>query len=333
MKGRVDFIDRIRGLMILWMLVVHISLNYGYITYGVPFPKYSIFSWMSFFMVPFFFFSGYFFKPEVGVQKFFWKKIRTLLIPYAFYTILGGAIYELYLLIAGEPFRWNLWRSVYPSGMPFYNTPMWFFVCLFSVNVFYYLISKFPTVVTHIIVGLCFAIGWLIEGDGRTQILMHRPFFLAVVYFHLGYVFHNIGEERVRNSKKVTMVICLISYVLINLLDQQCLWFVGNFMSQGNYGLNLLFSLSATLLFFLLFLYTIQSKVWDFLQVLGRYSLVIFASHRSVLNYIYEPAIRLIWPSIGYYAFLLFGIVVLLLSSFILFYILKKIHPLLVGAK
>ena len=87
---RLEELDTIRGLMILWMLVVHISLNYGHIIFGTPFQRFSIFSWMSFFMVPFFFFSGFCFKEGVPFMTFLKKKALTLIVPYIFYTIAGG---------------------------------------------------------------------------------------------------------------------------------------------------------------------------------------------------------------------------------------------------
>ncbi len=246
----------------------------------------------------------------------------------------GGAIYELYLLFTGDPLRWDLLRSVYHSGMPFYNTPMWFFVCLFSVNVFYYLISKFPAVVTHIIVGLCFAVGWYIEGADQTQLLMHRPFFLSVVYFHLGYLFHTKLECKICQKALWSLGGCVLVYLLANLLDQQCLWYVGDLLTQGNYLMNLVFSLSGTIVLYLVSL-TLKKEnaILSSLQVLGQYSLVVFASHRSVLNYIYEPLIRYIWPTVNYMSFLFIGIAFLLLVSLGLFKVLKHVHPVLVGIK
>lgn len=328
MEKRFDHIDQVRGIMILWMLIVHISLNYGFITYGEAFPEFSIFSWMSFFMVPFYFFSGYFFKPSIGFKDFLSKKTFSLLFPYVVYTLLGGVIYNISLLLREHSVSLNLLSPLIPSGMPFYNTPMWFFISLFSVNVLYYVIQRIsPKYVTHCIVLACFLIAWAIEGDAGFQILMHRPLFLGIVYFHLGYIFRNHVKLDLRLS-----VACLICYLLINIFAPQCLWFDRNLLAQGCYPLNAIFSLSETLCFFYLFSrWRMPNPIGGPLKILGRYSLVVFATHRPILNYIYEPAAFYLWPDIDYPFFLLAAIVFLLLTAWGIFLIAKWIHPRLAG--
>ena len=60
--GRIDYFDWIRGIMVLWMLVYHISLNYGRITFREPEDGCSPFTFLSFFMATFYVASGYFFS-------------------------------------------------------------------------------------------------------------------------------------------------------------------------------------------------------------------------------------------------------------------------------
>ena len=326
---RLDFLDEIRGLMILWMLIVHISLNYGYITFGVPFSRLSIFSWLSFFMTPFFFFSGYCFKKDTEVTKFLKKKMVSLVLPYFVYTLFGGGIYLVYNYLKNGVIDLSIF---YPSlsGMPFYNTPMWFFISLFSVNFAYFFLQKFPNIVVHLVILLCFIVAWRIEGDNSNQILMHRAFPLSLVYFHLG----NLMNQYQKLIDTGICLICITGYVIINVLNQQCLWFVNDNLVQGNYLLNLLFSVFAIIGLWYTFKNWIPNNNWltFSLQHLGRYSLIIFATHRPILNYVYEPLVLYILPNINHLCFTLIGIVFLLLSSFIVFKLFRKISPKLVGS-
>lgn len=327
---RLEELDTIRGLMILWMLIVHISLNYGFIVYGSPLQKYSLFSWMSFFMAPFFFFSGFCFKDDVKPISFLKKKITTLAFPYFIYYVFGGVIFMIFTYLQNGTFSIKvLWPSL--SGMPFFNTPLWFFVTLFTVNLIYFILRKLPSSVVNVFVLFCFIGSWLLEGNRTSVFLMNRPIFLAIVYFHLGYFFRM--KQVFVNSK--VCVICIFSYFFINLLDQQCLWFVGNYLCQGHYPLNLIFSLCGIISLWYIFknwMPTLDNNRIIFgINILGRYSLIIFATHRPILNYVYEPIIRYFWPSVNYFYFLFIGLCVLLGVSYVLFVLVRKIHPKLVG--
>ena len=312
----------------MWMLIVHISLNYGYIVYGTPLPRLSIFSWMSFFMVPFFFFSGFCFKEGVPFMVFLKKKTLTLIVPYIFYTLVGGGIYLVYSYIHNGCFDSKV-LNIPISGMPFYNTPMWFFVTLFSVNIAYYLLRKLPNIIVHVTILLCFIVAWQIEGANSHHILMHRAFPLALVYFHL-------GNQLNRYQKLINVrvfIFCIVGYVIINVLNQQCLWFVDNNQVQGNYLLNLMFSVFATVGLWYIFRTWIPNNNWltSSLNHLGRYSLIVFATHRPILNYVYEPIIRGLWPNVNYYAFLIIGIFILIVVSIALYKLIIRLQPKLVG--
>lgn len=166
MRHRKVFIDTIRGLMIVWMLIVHISLNYGQITYGESFPRFSIFSWFSFFMIPFYFFSGYLFNPQVEFKDFLWKKEVTLLFPYIVYILFGAVVYEFYHLICFKAIDRSIFFAIFPSGMPPYNTPLWFLISLFVCNVAYYRISRRPFYQNNLIIALCFLYAYYAVGEG-----------------------------------------------------------------------------------------------------------------------------------------------------------------------
>lgn len=329
MSQRKVFLDSIRGLVIIWMLIVHISLNYGYITYGEPFPRWSIFSWFSYFMVPFYFFSGYLFNPRCEFKEFLWRKEKTLLFPYFVYLLFGAIVYELYKIICFKSIDHTIFFSLLPSGMPFYNTPLWFLISLFTCNVVYYWISKLPSYISNIIITLCFLYAYYVEGRGYPQFLMHRAFFLGIVYFHLG---HTFSSNYTKISNIFLFGAACVLFVGINVIDQQSLWFVENFQSQGNYILNLLFSLSA--IYILYFLFSRFQRLNNrYVALVGRCSLVIFATHRPLLNYVYEPLMLYLFPNMGYGVFLGLGLIFLLLMAYIIYMIFQNVLPIVVGVR
>ena len=312
--------------MILWMLVVHISLNYGHITYGQSFSSFSIFSWLSFFMVPFYFFSGYLFRSESDFKDFLWRKECSLLFPYIIYLLFGAIIYELYKVARFSCLDHTIFYGLLPSGMPFYNTPLWFLVSLFFVNVSYYWIKKLPSPVKNLIIIVFFFYAWYAEGKGYPQVLMHRSFFPGIVYFHFGYILRR-NEEII--PRRTLLILACVLYLGINIMDPQCIWFVENYQSSGNYFFNLLFSLSGTYILYCLTQYI--TKPGKFFGLLGRYSLVIYATHRPLLNYVYEPMILYLFPKISYGVFLSVAILFLLLMAYIVFVMLRKLCPIVVG--
>ena len=120
---------------------------------------------------------------------------------------------------------------------------------------------------------------------------------------------------------------------IVNFLNQQCLWFVDDNLVQGNYFLNLLFSLFGIVGLWYAFKNWVPNNNWISFSLnhLGRYSLIVFATHRPLLNYVYEPLVLNVLPNINYICFTLIGVAFLLLSAFILFKIFGHLSPKLVG--
>jgi hypothetical protein len=125
--------------MIIWMLVHHISLNYGYIHFGDTTPGVTVFTLMSFFMTPFYVFSGFLFSAKRDSYSFTMNKVRKLLIPYIVFTLFGISVFELYSLIVKNSFDTEFIYSFIPTASFNTNTPCWFFISLFFVCEFYYI--------------------------------------------------------------------------------------------------------------------------------------------------------------------------------------------------
>ena len=140
--ARIGYLDAIRGSMIIWMLISHISLNYGYIKFGDSTPGVSLFTLMSFFMTPFYVFSGYLFSSKRDFRDYTMNKAKKLLVPYLFFTLFGIMVFESYSLYAIHRIDTSFLSSFIPTACFKTNTPCWFFISLFFVSELYYLLSK-----------------------------------------------------------------------------------------------------------------------------------------------------------------------------------------------
>ena len=136
-KKHIDYIDLAKGLCILSVLWYH--TNYSLLDNQFELALRS-------YRMPFYYFlSGLFFKMYGGFGDFVVKKINKLIVPFTFFYLISycfGAIcgylgfYEKGIM--GDPFHWTLIFDVLVNEKLVFNGPIWFFICLFNVNIIFY---------------------------------------------------------------------------------------------------------------------------------------------------------------------------------------------------
>lgn len=141
-QNRIMYLDLGRGMMIVWMLIVHISMDYGLLRFGEPIGIDSPFLWMSFFMFPFYFYSGYLFSDKKKTKDFILDKAKSLLTPFFVFTVLGIALYQCYTEVTEGTFKWGVLKTWLSTGTMQSNAPLWFLTSLFFVNTIYFLLKK-----------------------------------------------------------------------------------------------------------------------------------------------------------------------------------------------
>ena len=336
MSQRLNHLDFIRGLMIIWMLVVHISLNYGYIEFGDTTPGVTVFTLMSFFMTPFYVFSGFLFSAKRDSYSFTMNKVRKLLIPYIVFTLFGISVFELYSLIVKSSLDIGFIYSFIPTAAFNTNTPCWFFVSLFFICEFYYMACSIANQLNcrwggqllRLWILICFVLAYLTKN--HPQYFGYGNILLGLVYFHLGQEL-KAYEGWIKKNKMLVFVLALIIYCVIGFIYPTSLSFVLNILTRGSYFANLLFSVSACMLLWFIsqkFDNTIPGKS---LAYIGRISLVVFAFHRPVLNWILQPMLMKVYPSISYPEFLIMCILILLTLSIVLEKVLSAYTPKIIG--
>lgn len=317
-------LDLIRGFLILYVVFYHMSLTYGICSYEGDMPIF--YDVMSFFMVPFYFFSGYLFSSKRALNDYIKNKSRKLILPYVLFAGLSLVIYYIYSYLANGNFDlflpFNQFITTAGLGA---NTPLWFLFSLYFVSVIYYFIDEYCVKYKMFVILLCFIFAYIVHN--RLQILSWGNISLGLVYYHCGYELKKYNSDS-DYSKTLVFVVSFIVFILICLFDRQNLAFVNLFQRRGLFILNLPFSLAAC---YILFYISNKIKYLPFLNYIGRYSLVLFASHRVILNWIYNPVIMRLQPNVSFALYVIIGAIIILGGYILILLPLKKYCPKLIG--
>ena len=138
---RLDYIDAAKAFGMLAVMWGHIHFNdiSNYFVYAFHMPL-------------FFTLSGMVFFPEKygGFRSFVVRKIRSLLLPYAVYSVATWLIWVVYVSVTHQQVD-SIWAPLLETviargseGYLIHNAPLWFVTCLFVVELTYYWIAKLP---------------------------------------------------------------------------------------------------------------------------------------------------------------------------------------------
>ena len=145
---RVDYVDIIKGIVIFGVVWVHTACP----------------NWLTALLVNsiFFFLSGIFFKRK-PFNVFIREKVQSIIVPFLFFYLLSF----LYRIIEHfwdnrtlVSFEWgcifDVFKFVSHLDYLFVNVPLWFLLCLFSIQILYYFISFLDKRLIAVVVLLCF---------------------------------------------------------------------------------------------------------------------------------------------------------------------------------
>ena len=202
-KKRLDYIDVCKALgmvLIMWGHIVEYGMSHNFV-YAFHIPL-------------FFTLSGMVFSKDryPNLKVFLSKKTKSLLIPYAIFSLITWSIWAIWELLKGAPLN-TIWYSLFETviaqgsgGFLVHNVPLWFVTCLFVVELMYYLISKLPDLANIAICATAMVLGvWMQQTtlfDFKLSPWNIEVALAAIIFFSLG----NIFIKRISNSRYIEFV-------------------------------------------------------------------------------------------------------------------------------
>lgn len=247
----------------------------------------------------YFILSGLFFK-EYGFKTFILKKTNKLLIPYIFFYVVTGvlipvAVYRFFRhsIVFYSGYGLEAILSIF-SERVICNPSIWFLLCLFEVNLLFYLLYFIAERFKHstFILGiLSFAVGMF--GLFLAYKRIKLPYFIdssftAVAFFFFGYFLRNhtsiLTTGNTRKTVCLSVVFLLVSAFAIHFFNY-CLLSMFENTAGGLKGCAQVYPYGVMGTMSVLLLSKMIGKI-PVLTYLGRYSIIVLCTHVYVLHFV-----------------------------------------------
>ena len=231
----------------------------------------------SFRMPLYFVLSGLFFKPYEGLGGFLRRKTNKLLIPFIFFWLVSSVIW---MLLSKRPLG-DLMESLLIENI-FFNLPIWFLLCLFEVNILFYLLYLLsrklpsPTLCLGIMCLLC-GIGGLMLSYYKINIYAYLDTSMtAMPLFFFGYYVGRETNLLRKPSKKrelisIIIVCCSVLFLFSSNVDYRT-----NTFSPRAYWTAYLCGICGTILVLAIAKWVRKIPLVTYY---GRYSIIILCTH------------------------------------------------------
>lgn len=289
MTQRIEWLDNLRAIAIFFVVLGH--------TVGLPEVVEKLI--FSFHMPIFFWISGLFAKQGIRDETFggfIAKRWRKRLIPYASFSAISYVTWFFVFRHFGSQAELNISpiRPIigffYGNGINHWlvtNTVLWFFLCLFVTEIFFYFIIKVPSTLGMVLTLVGFSLVGYLDvyfnpPDGfrlpwNVDIALTAVVFYGGGYLCKGYV---LGEMKSTSWRWLVMISSLILYVTFSLLNRKVALVAGVY---GNYAFFYLAAFSG-IYFWMELAYVIPAS--QLLSKIGQNTLTIFSLHLLVFPFI-----------------------------------------------
>lgn len=333
MTKRIEYIDLAKGFCIILVVAFHIV-----IAYGESFPISNFFK--AFRMPLYFFLSGFFFKTYEGFICFLKRKINKLLIPFVFYYLSLSVALSLVLhhfcgitLERAENFTLVSALTEFFTREEFLNSPIWFLLCLFEINVLFYVIysiTKFWQGNVKMLICLSLMVGFI--GMGLSYGKINIPGFIdssltALPFFCFGYIINRHTNLLLPNQwDKYDWLFIIAAFAFVYL-------FCGYLDYKQNKLSNIAFltaypcGLIGTMAVIFL---AKKIKHIPVISYWGRFSIIILVTHRMVYQ-MYEPIIS--YCGLYGWSAILVNLTVTMFSYFAIIPFIRRFLPYVTAQK
>lgn len=215
-ENRIEWIDQLKGLMLLLVIIEHIGDIPSYLS---P----TIYYWGGSAMPVYFAISGYLFSVKRPPKVFFKNKIESLLIPYILISFLLVTFDKnIYLQGGGDYFFKELERILIDGISASKGTPLWFVLTLFLINAIMYPIIRTLSN-KWFLLGIAFIssiIAWKLSYNNIKLVLNLESLFTALPFFVVGYIFkeENLKYNIVTKTGggMILVMLLIVSLLLYN---------------------------------------------------------------------------------------------------------------------
>ena len=286
---RVDWIDTAKGLCILLVVSHHMFANYG--LYNEKGILTDTFYFLQSFRIPLYYIlSGLFFKEYGGFLNFVIKKTNKILIPCLFFYftlsvttpwllfIMGKDVFQL----EGTSFMELLLSIIYKEG-DYPNGPIWFLLCLFQINILFFIIHKTTSHSTNLLIILSCLIGTgglLLSYFGINLYCNTDSAITGIPFFCFGYILRR-KTEFISNKKPKyweVLIFTTISLSIVFLLARNAEFNFNLFANKLTvYPCGILGAFSV------LIISKCIGKI-PCISYWGRYSIIILSTHYFFIN-------------------------------------------------
>ena len=211
MSQRIEFVDLAKGICISLVVLLHVLGDLSGAVIHV----------MNLFRMPLYFvLSGLFFKTYDGLMPFIKKKVNKLLMPF-FFTFFFVILPTTFLLIRLEDKTISLYDLLWIEDGKLnlgIDGAIWFLLCLFAVNIYFYLIfllTKRNIVGISILSLACGVIGYIMSRSG-----IHFPMWMdsaltAMPFFLTGYLLRCYSQVLYGSLSKKDIMLTIVSLLLL----------------------------------------------------------------------------------------------------------------------
>lgn len=184
MTKRLEWLDIAKGigiLLVIWGHCLHIDRTLFHLIFVFHMPLFLMLS-------------GYVFSEKDSFPDLIWKKVRTLILPYICFFLLGLAatliLPEWRQGLSLSELKADLWLG-YPKSVN--NSSIWYLICLFFTVLLFHLVCKLPSALQFLALLIIYSIGiWYSKHQFPFMGYSRLPLTLDVLpvasaFFALGY--------------------------------------------------------------------------------------------------------------------------------------------------
>lgn len=294
-KPRITWIDTAKGICILLVVLQHTS-NFTHMAY--PLRN----DFLTFRMPLYFILSGLFFKPYDGFIGFAKRKVNKLLIPYIFFFSVGGVFLPVVLfhlfgirIWSYKDYGFEAFSHIFSEDY-ICNPSIWFLVCLFEVNLFFYAIiiiamrCKEKNMYNIVVILLSILLGF--GGLAMSYLHINLPYFVdsalsTLPFFCFGWYLRNNTSflYREKNLKRVILAIILIFIwmIFLHFNNHGHLSIMSNYYGK-KWGFIELYPYGMIGTICVLSMSKIMGNI-PLISYIGRYSIIVLCTHAYVIQF------------------------------------------------